>query len=374
LIRLIDNARFRIIVIVVFWTLWVLFRIGQVQTSAPANYDWGDIVLRPFIVGFGWAVTTPVILWVTTRLRQFSNFGLILLFHLLSASFVLFFRVFLFAVMTVAIYGEAAHPQYRNDISQMMISLPPQWGYGAFLLYGFIAAVYSALLWFKDNKESEQERSNLKLKFEILERQLSDAKLTALRMQLNPHFLFNTLHSVATLVRLKEREKAINVLSKLSGMLRYTIYEGTKNMVTAREEIEFIKGYLDIEEIRFQDRLKIDWNIGEESLNTMLPNLLLQPIVENSIKHGLKQADDGVLAIDMKRIKDRIVIQIHDNGIGLPKDWKLENSKGIGLRNTIARLENIFPDNFEFKMSSNGDQRGTVVSITLPFVKQNGNG
>ena len=371
LIGFFENKRIRVAIIVLAWTVWVLARLGETLLNPNNDASWSSLTITIALVGLGWAIATPFILYITEKVRKVQNALVALLLHIVAGTAVLIFRIAFNTALVLLIFGENEHPFAKGDASQLTQFFFVGWAFGNFIHYGLIVSAYNALIWFKEYKESEDARSKLLLKSETLERQLSESRLTALRMQLNPHFLFNTLHSVATLVRLKEREKAITVLSLLSSMLRYTVYDGSKNMVTVGEEIDFIKGYLSIEEIRFQDRLRVDWNIEAETMEGMIPNLLLQPLVENSIKHGLKHSEEGVLSIHLKRTDQSLIINIHDNGVGLPAGWSVDSCKGIGLRNTIARLENIYNGKHQIKITSNSGMQGTQVKIVIPFTKNN---
>jgi len=361
----------KIAIIVGGWSLWALVRLAEswLNHPAPGSLDWGTIAFRQYLAAIGWMLVTPAILWVTEYFWKRKQVPLAIMIHSGNAVVLLLFRAFLHAMIAVLFLGGDMNPQFQGSVMETGIAYSRAWAFGSMLHYCFIAAAYTAFLWFVEYKKAESERTNLKLKSQVLERQLSDARLMALRMQLNPHFLFNTLHSVASLVRLQEKDKAISTITHLSDMLRYTVYEGSKNLVPAREEIAFLKDYLKIEEIRFQDRLRIQWDIQEDALDFPLPNLLLQPIVENSIKHGLKQMDDGELSISLRRSAENCIIQIEDNGAGLPVVWDLQKCAGIGLQNTMARLTSLYGDQYTFSISHRNDQGGTRVTIVVPQKK-----
>lgn len=365
LTRFIEDRWFRAYMIILGWTIWAILRfVENWSIISNEDFDFSENLFKISLVALGWAISTPFMLWLVERQQNLAIWK-ILFQHISLASALIIFRAALNGAILSFIFDSPA--PFTGNFYQLTSYFIANWWYGSYLHYGFIVSAYSALLWFNQYKKSELVRANLLLKSEMLERHLLDAKLTALRMQLNPHFLFNTLHSVATLVRIQDKTKAINMLSLLSNMLRYTVYEGTKNMVTAREEIDFIKGYLSIEEIRFHDRLRVHWNLEEEALECAIPNLLLQPIVENSLKHGLKQTHDGELGISLTRIEGTVCIEISDNGKGLPTGWTLESSKGVGLSNTWARLETIYHQDFQFIVASDSGQRGTRVKIIIPF-------
>lgn len=366
LIRFIEDRRFRVVVIVLGWAVWGLLRIVENWSLVEsASFALSAHVLKIGLVALGWAIATPFMLWLVERMQRVSLWKSFVC-HVAMASALIVFRAALHAAILRYIFESPA--PFTGGFYELTSYFIESWWYTSYVHYGFIVSAYSAMLWFKQYRESELQRANLSLKSEVLERQVSDARLTALRMQLNPHFLFNTLHSVAALVRIQDKTNAIQMLSLLGDMLRYTVYEGTKNMVTVREEIAFIKGYLSIEEMRFQDRLRVHWDVEEAALDCVVPNLLLQPLVENSLKHGLAHAQGGVLEIIVRRMEETISIEIRDNGTGLPDGWAVGRGKGIGLQNTRARLGTIYADDFRFLVANHpGGRRGVRVAITLPY-------
>ena len=198
--------------------------------------------------------------------------------------------------------------------------------------------------------------------------QLSQAKLHALRMQLNPHFLFNALNSIAMLTRRNENALAVRMLAGLGDLLRYVLEDSPADEVLLREEVEFLTRYLEIERVRFHDRLRITTDIADETLDAFVPNLLLQPIVENAIVHGIaRKTDTGTIEIAARKLSDRLVLQVSDSGPGLIGIAR-ENA-GVGLSNTRKRLEQLYGDQFSLDMR-NGDNGGVVVTISLPFQLQ----
>jgi len=208
------------------------------------------------------------------------------------------------------------------------------------------------------------------------EQELNAAKLNALLMQLQPHFLFNTLHSINTLID-TDTWAAKGMVSKLGSLLRQVIPNDKDHLITFEEELNFIKNYLDIEQTRFQDRLQIIYEVEEISLNALLPRLILQPIVENTIKHGIsKVTDDALIKITSRLITPesgktpQLQIRISDNGPGFPDSVLEEKKTGIGLRNVASRLQQHYGRQYEMDISS-GQGWGAVITLLIPFTTKN---
>jgi two-component system LytT family sensor kinase len=195
-----------------------------------------------------------------------------------------------------------------------------------------------------------------------LQAQLADARLDALRMQLNPHFLFNTLHAVSALV---ERDPAgvRRMIARLSELLRHTIESRGAAEVPLRDELDFLKKYIEIMEVRFQGRLKVEMEIDGDTWDALVPTLILQPIVENALEHGAaRAAGEGRIAISAHREDGQLVLTVRDNGPGVAEG----GSSGVGLANTRERLAQHYGDRAELMLSSPAGG-GAVVEITLPL-------
>jgi LytS/YehU family sensor histidine kinase len=198
---------------------------------------------------------------------------------------------------------------------------------------------------------------------ERLTARLAQAELQALKMQLHPHFLFNTLNTIYNLAPDNSR-KAQLMISRLSNLLRLSLDHVSSNTVTLQQELEFLDCYLDIEKTRFEERLKIVEEIDSEALDASVPNLLLQPLVENAIRHGIaKKASGGTVAIRAGKLAGRLTITITDDG---RTSTPSEKSNGIGLTNTRARLTQLFGSDYIFSVQPTSD--GTRVLIDIPFV------
>ena len=238
-------------------------------------------------------------------------------------------------------------------------SLLAMMAYFNFLTFWVFVGMGQALNFYHQIRDGE-------LKASQLETQLAQSQLQALRMQLQPHFLFNTLHTISML-NLSDPRTANRMISRLSDLLRLTLDNAGTPEIALKEEIEVLKRYLEIQEIRFQDRLTVSMNIDPASLDARVPNLILQPIVENAIKHGIADREtSGRIEINTSRQNGWLQLRVLDNGSGLSTDSTTQIREGIGLSNTRARLEKHFGSEHLLELS-NGGTGGLEVLIRIPF-------
>jgi hypothetical protein len=200
-----------------------------------------------------------------------------------------------------------------------------------------------------------------------LQRQLSRAHLRALQMQLEPHFLFNTLNAVTTLVELNRVDEARETLEHLNTILKTVLKRNTPSKIPLAQELEIVESYLAIERVRFADRLRFDLNLDPNALDSLVPCFLLQPIVENAIRHGIANCErDGCIEASAKRMGARIHLQVRDNGPGL--NGKSHPGFGVGLGNIKERLVHFYDDDYELR-AFQPESGGFEVSITIPYEK-----
>ncbi|MBZ5719320.1 MAG: histidine kinase [Acidobacteriia bacterium] len=198
-----------------------------------------------------------------------------------------------------------------------------------------------------------------------LQAQLARAQLQILKMQLHPHFLFNTLHAISTLVG-KDPKQAKKMIALLSDLLRMAIDYGSTQEVPLKEEVEFVAKYLEIENVRFQENLTTSFEIPPDTLSALVPNLLLQPLVENAVKHGVcALARGGRVEVSAEHRGGQLVLRVRDNGPGIPATAR-NGSNGLGLKITRARLEQLYGSNQSLRLE-NLSSGGLSVSIQIPF-------
>jgi two-component sensor histidine kinase len=230
------------------------------------------------------------------------------------------------------------------------------------LIYGAIIGVSYAVSYYFRYREREFRASQL-------ETQLAQAQLQTLKMQLQPHFLFNTLNGIAGLVRDSRNKAAVDMLAGLSDLLRYTLESAGKQEVPLKEELEFLELYLDIQQMRFSDRLQVEMRVEPEVFDAMVPNLILQPLVENAIRHGVsRRAGSGTVGVSARRDNGSLRISIYDDGLGLKRDDGAATVEGVGLSNTRARLAQLYGERQRFSLSER-EGGGVEANLIIPFVR-----
>jgi LytS/YehU family sensor histidine kinase len=259
-------------------------------------------------------------------------------------------------------------------------SITPRWRqkypalidcYRAYFAFGFyidliiallIVIAVHALLYYQNFQASELAQSSLKT-------QLAQAQIRALKMQLHPHFLFNTLHSISSLV-LDDPSKANSMIARLGDFLRLTVENSEQQLVTLKEETEFLRCYLDIEQVRFGDRLTVGFELEPQTLSAQVPHLILQPVVENAVQHAIApHAARGHINIEAKRLNSLLRVMISDNGPGISSNANLLGKKGVGLTNVRTRLQQIYGPGFRFELM-NGSDGGLTVVMEIPFQRE----
>jgi two-component system LytT family sensor kinase len=232
----------------------------------------------------------------------------------------------------------------------------------ALILYAFILAIGYAL-------DSRERLTFQRIETARLNEQLSQAQLDALRRQIEPHFLFNTLNAIAGLVREKKSDDAVSMIAALSDFLRRTLEENNRQRVPLGEELEFLQKYLDIQKVRFADRLEVSLDVPSHLSLAQVPFLILQPVVENAIKHGIaKRAQGGAIRIAAFRSNGMLKLNVYNDGPSLPENWE-KTRPGIGITNMRTRLESLYGDSFELSLRNQGST-GVELSVSLPFSKK----
>jgi signal transduction histidine kinase len=228
----------------------------------------------------------------------------------------------------------------------------------ALMTYAAIVGLSYALGYYRESQARALKAANL-------EASLMEARLKTLEAELHPHFLFNTLHAISTLVH-TDPESADRMISRLSDLLRLTFDRSGATEVTLKEELEFLQKYLQIEQIRFQDRLSVKFDIDPETLDAEVPRLILQPLVENAIKHGISpRSGHGLVEVSAKRTDNTMWIEVRDDGVGLSTKARARFNDGVGLSNTRARLECLYGDSHRLEFAE--ADGGLAVRILIPL-------
>jgi LytS/YehU family sensor histidine kinase len=233
------------------------------------------------------------------------------------------------------------------------------------IVYFAVLAAGIARDYFLRFRTRHEEAVHLQSQAAQLQAQLAEARLSALRTQLNPHFLFNTLHAVSTLVE-RDPRGVRRMIARLSELLRYTLDGADEQEVPLERELTFLERYLEIMQIRFQGRLEVDTRVEPDVLDALVPTLVLQPLVENAVKHGVSKVEGaGRIAIHARRDGERVLLSVRDNGPGLPSDGA-PDEEGVGLRNTRARLAELYGPAQSLTLRA-ADGGGLVAEVALPY-------
>jgi signal transduction histidine kinase len=351
-----------------FFCVWTLLGVSfALSTYLGARQDNVQIswkrVLSGYLADFYlWGMLSPLIFLLARRFELRKHFPRNVLIHL-GASVVLSGFVISAASPLVWYLG---YPNLARNPTLAIL-----WRNNAFSAYYFhqgltiywtTLVVAHALYYYRGLRKREAETARLTS-------QLAQAQLQALKMQIHPHFLFNTLNSIAALLH-KDVEAADRMIARLGDFLRLTLKSSDAQTVAFEQELEFLKCYLDIEHIRFQDRLTVEMDIDPHALKATVPNLILQPIVENAVRHGVaRQTSHGHITIRARREGERLIMTVADNGPGLKAQ---SNGSGIGISNTRARLEQFYGSDFSFQIA-NSTERGASVTLDVPaFVRIEG--
>ncbi|MEO9484902.1 MAG: histidine kinase [Ekhidna sp.] len=207
---------------------------------------------------------------------------------------------------------------------------------------------------------------NKSLEAAELESQLIQAQLETLKMQLHPHFLFNAHNTISMLIRTKKYDQAIDMTSSLSDLLRATLNSGEKHFIELKDEIELMKKFLDIELIRFEDTLDVSIKISSDCDNALVPNLILQPIVENSFKHGIsKHLGKSQLKIEAKRSGNRLIVDVFNTGPKVKRNFDMDKDQGIGIKNINARLKQSYQEDYTFNLINSNN--GVICIVEIPW-------
>ena len=359
---LLQRRSGRLLLIFGIWTfIGVVFTLQGYFTSyrSARPMAFADSAYLQFTWSYLWALATPLVLWVASRLPiERNNWLRSALLHV-PISIVLGVVVTAIGHVLNWLYWDysVGKPFSWERMARFVVGNFSE----AIGIYMLIALTSYAFSYYRRFREGQVRTLQL-------EAQLSQAQLQALKMQLHPHFLFNTLHSISALLN-KDPESARKMITRLGDFLRMTLENSGSQEVTLQQEMEFLTCYLEIERIRFQDRLRTNIDVAQQTLDAKVPNLLLQPIVENAIRHGIApRSTPGLIEIEAKQRNGTLRIQVRDNGPGLPAHRTSENllKRGLGLANTETRLERLYGSDHRFDLSDNPDG-GLVVTMEIPF-------
>lgn len=350
------------------WTLVSIIFAGISYAAAIGenNKEFGFVsALRLNLVQFYlWAILSPLLFRFSCRfpieLRPLNVRNLLLYFPALI-SFAGIHQVIHLAVLW------SIAPRWRQRFPALIDCYRAYFGFGFYIdliIALLIVIAVHALLYYQNFRASELAQSSLKT-------QLAQAQLRALKMQLHPHFLFNTLHSISSLV-LEDPPKANSMIARLGDFLRLTLENSNQQLVSLKEETEFLRCYLEIEQVRFGDRLTVALELEPQTLSVQVPHLILQPVVENAIQHAIApRATRGHINIEAKRLNNLLRLEVRDNGPGIAVNDGLVRTEGVGLSNVRARLHQLYGSDFRFELM-NARDGGLTVVLEIPFRRETG--
>jgi signal transduction histidine kinase len=333
----------------------VLANQGYMQSGLRGRpaLSWADVVRPSVLEAFLWVVSTFAIFWLARRFPLERGRVLVALgVHLVGAVVMSLARTGIWVLLGdhVSWIGE------RNFRVQF-------WGTSTqnFSIYALLVGIAHVGLYAQRSREREQAA-------ERLARGLTEARLQALKMQLQPHFLFNTLNAISALIP-DDAKPARRMLARLGELLRITLEHEETQEVTLREELAFLEPYLEIEQARLEDRLTVAMNISPEALEARVPHLILQPLVENAIRHGIAtRIEPGRVEISATGTPNDglLHLEVRDDGRGVNRADQVKARKGVGLTNIRSRLEQLYNGTHRFELE-NHVEGGVLVRITLPF-------
>jgi signal transduction histidine kinase len=343
----------RTLLAAVIWTLvGVVFALPLISASG----QWRIPLLASLAQWWSWGLLAPAIVSVDLKLPFTTRQVLLrILTHLVLCPIFTAIYLYLFAAVDALL---RLAPWSRLLSAQLLIDALHGMFLWSALVYCLIIGVFQAYLYHHRYLSGQ-------LHLERLERSFSEARLNALRMQLDPHFLFNALNTISSQLE-RDPRLARRMIEHLGDLLRLSLASKDRQEVPLAEELAFLEHYLAIQRIRFGDTLKVELSMAPEVRYASVPSLLLQPLVENAIRHGIsRRAAGGAVLITAAAANGQLDIRVLDDGIGLPSHWTLASSSGLGLSVTRERILGLHPDaHFAVNRRRGG---GTEVEITLPL-------
>ena len=346
--------------IAAMWVAGALFEAAQsvlFMRAIGRRHAW--LIFATEVVSWvPWVLATPLVIGLARRHEIIRSSTL----HAASVHVVAFAAITLvaetwFAVLQV-LFNPWGYPQQPTFMDTWRTSLLFQ-----ALTYLIVYALILTVTYVMDARDRMARQM---METARLSEALSKSQLAALRQQMEPHFMFNTLHSITGLVRDHENDAAVSMIVGLSEFLRRGLEDSHRSQVTLQEEVEYLQRYLDIQKVRFGERLRVTVDIPAELLSAQVPNLLLQPLVENAIKHGIaKRAAGGIVRVAGVHNNGKLCFSVYNDGPDLPEDAKATHT-GVGLRNLRTRLQILHGDRTELQLKHT-DTGAVEVTVVLPL-------
>ena len=349
--------------IAAFWGGIGLFDATQtviLMRAEGMHHYWVRLFFTQMFAWLPWMLATPLVLRLSRRFpplqwKRPAMWGV----HLAACA-----GIGLVFAAWVALWEKLLNPYALAEGPGPYLHLLDWKFYGELL--GFVI-LYSLILFAGHILQSREELALRQAEAARLNEQLSRAQLDALRRQIEPHFLFNTLNAIAGLVREQRNDAAVSMIAGLSDFLRRVVEDSGAQQVPLAEELEFTRRYLDIQKVRFAERLQFTVDVPDNLLAAQVPSLILQPMVENAVKHGIaKRVQGGEIRITAARANGTLTLRVYNDGPGLPAGWE-KNVSGIGIANARTRLRSLYADSFALNLQ-NQEPGGVEASVSVPFV------
>jgi len=342
------------------WLGIALFDATQtvfVMRSEGMHHAWVSLFVSQLLSWVPWVLATPLVLYLSQRYPVRLQSWTTWLVHVPAGM-----SINLISAAWDSGLEELLNPWARSVSPEPFLPLWLDKVYNGLLQCVFL---YAAILAVSHLLESRERLVRQQVETARLDQQLSKAQLESLRRQIEPHFLFNSLNAIAGLIREKRNDAAIATVAALSEFLRKVIEHSDRQEVPLGEEMQFLEKYLDIQKVRFAERLQLSLDVPRELYPVQVPSLILQPIVENAIKHGIaKQARGGWIRVSAFRSDGRLILRVYNDGPNLAADWEKTQS-GIGICNVRTRLETLYGDGFDFNLRNLA--AGVEVLVSMPF-------
>ncbi len=337
---------------------WTILGCVFALPSLSSGGDRREGLLFSLTLWWSWGLIAPLILWVDRQIPvSRKHLARRVLAHILPSLLL----TSLHAYVLGAIRAAAGIEQW-NRVANFRFLLDTLGGMFVWnwLIYWLILGAWQAYRYYDHYVAGE-------LRLERLEKTLSEARLNTLRMQLDPHFLFNALNTISSQLE-RDPKLARRMIEHLGDLLRLSLESKNRQEVPLAEEMSFLEHYLAIQKIRFGDHLRIETQIAPDVKYAFVPCLFVQPLVENAIRHGIsRRATGGTVIVSAQREGDRLEIRVLDDGVGLPAGWTLENSAGVGLSVTRQRVAGLYPEAETCFAVNRRATGGTEVEISLPL-------
>lgn len=337
---------------ILLWSaLGILFALPGLSAG-----NWNRILLNSLAQWWAWGLLAPLMFWIDARLPFKENqLRLRILAHLLASVPVTL--IYFYVAVAISVLVGLQKPSALAHALSILNIFGVLWSW---LIYWVIFGAMQTFRYYEHYRASE-------LRLERMEHNFSQARLNALRMQLDPHFLFNALNTVSSQVERNPR-LARTMIEHLGDLLRLSLDARDRQEIPLAEEMAFLNHYVAIQKIRFAEKLRIEMHVASDVKFALVPCLIVQPLVENAIRHGIsRRATGGTVTVTAQHAEDRLEIRVADDGVGLPDGWALETSPGMGLSVTRERILGLYPDaNCSFSVRPRG-AGGTEVEISLPL-------